>query len=88
MENRPVAKFGIMESRLVAAKSTTGRGTVNVDHNWKHCVMKYERQKMGARGLDTRKIFKATPSRAPEKPLLKHRIKIGVFIGLLPFAVV
>ena len=39
-------------------------------------------------GLAIGKMFKATPSRAPEKPVLEHRIKIGVFIGFLPFAVV
>ena len=38
-------------------------------------------------GLATGKMFNATPSRAPEKPLLEHRIKIGVVIGLFPFAV-
>ena len=78
----------ITESTPVATLSKKGGDTVNVDLNWKHCVVKYERRKMGAWGLATEKMFKATPSRAPEKKApLEHRIKIGVFSGLLPFAV-
>ena len=42
---------------------------------------------MVALGFARGKIFEATSSRAPEKPLLEHRIKVGVFIGLFPFAV-
>ena len=37
---------------------------------------------MGAWGLATGNTFITTPSRAPEKPFLEHRIQIGVFIRL------
>ena len=68
----------------VATKSATGGDKVNVDLTGSTVTECCEigQEKNGAMGNRHRKIFKATPSRAREKPLLEHRIKIGAFIGL------
>jgi len=73
----------MMKLQVSSNKVYKNRGDMaNMDINWKYCVVKQERRKMRAWGLAPRKNLKVTPSRTPGKPLLKHRVEIGVFIGL------